>query len=186
MAEIPSIVLKTRELLTLRGYVVDTLLEYENRFVMYPTKGKDGAMIKKTVWIFKDAKVVGIAVVKDILSAMEESDSVDGMLVGGTRFTPAAKKHASQSRVELVTGDYASFDLFDHELVPIHTIVDDAELKLILDHYGISKSQLPRVSKDDPAAKAIGAHSGQVIRIERESLTAGKSYYYRMVTNMAR
>ncbi len=186
MVELPSIVIKTRELLSLRSYRVSELLEYENRYVMYPIRDKGDELLKKTVWIFKEPKVVGIAVVKDILGDMEENESYDAMLVGGTRFTPAAKKFAKQARVELVTGQYASFDLFGHQLVPQHLITDDSEIKLILNHYGIQKSQLPRISRDDPAAKAVGARRGQVIRIERDSPTAGMVYYYRIVTDLAR
>ena len=186
MSEIPSIIMKTRELLTLRGYTVSELLEYENRYVMYPKRVKDNRVLTKTVWIFKEPKIVGIAVVKDILADMEEKETYDGMLVGGVRFTPAAKKHASRTRVELVVGNYASFDIFDHNLVPHHGIADEAEIELILKHYGITKSQLPRISKEDPAAKAIGAKAGNVIRIDRESPIAGKTFYYRVVADIGR
>ncbi|MCK4484870.1 MAG: DNA-directed RNA polymerase subunit H [Candidatus Thorarchaeota archaeon] len=105
------------------------------------------------------------------------------MLVGGTRYTPAAKKHARATRVELVEGGYASFDLFGHELVPQHTIAEDSEVQLVLNHYGIKKSQLPRILRDDPAARVLGAKVGQVIRIGRTSPTAGSIYYYRLVVD---
>ncbi|MFW9805142.1 MAG: DNA-directed RNA polymerase subunit H [Candidatus Thorarchaeota archaeon] len=87
------------------------------------------------------------------------------------------------SRVELVDGGYASFDLFEHELVPPHVIASDEEIKLVLEHYGITKSQLPRIYRDDPAVRVLGARPGQVIRIERSSPTAGRSYYYRLVVD---
>ena len=83
----------------------------------------------------------------------------------------------------MVDGGYASFDLFEHELVPTHVIAADDEVQLVLDHYGIEKNQLPRIFRDDPAVKVLGARPGQVIRIERESPTAGKSFYYRLVIN---
>ncbi|MBY8998061.1 MAG: DNA-directed RNA polymerase subunit H [Candidatus Thorarchaeota archaeon] len=105
------------------------------------------------------------------------------MLVGGSRFTPASKKFAKESRVELVDGGYASFDLFEHELVPPHIIAADDEIQLVLDHYGIEKNKLPRIRRDDPAVKVLGARPGQVIRIERDSLTAGTSFYYRLVVD---
>ncbi|MFW9964711.1 MAG: DNA-directed RNA polymerase subunit H [Candidatus Sifarchaeia archaeon] len=90
---------------------------------------------------------------------------------------------AKISRVELVEGGYASFELFEHELVPAHIIASNEEIKLVLDHFGIEKSQLPRIYRDDPAVKVLGARPGQVIRIERNSPTAGKSYYYRLVSD---
>ncbi len=183
MAELPSIVLKTRALLNLRRYVVDEVLEYENRYALYPEKLDEGDVLKSVVWIFKEQKVIGVAIVRDIVKEMEETNSIQGMLVGGTRYTPAAKKHARATRVELVEGGYASFDLFGHELVPQHTIAEDSEIDLVLNHYGIKKSQLPRILRDDPAARVLGAKVGQVIRIGRTSPTAGSIYYYRLVVD---
>ncbi|MGY5879572.1 MAG: DNA-directed RNA polymerase subunit H [Candidatus Thorarchaeota archaeon] len=83
--------------------------------------------------------------------------------------------------MELVEGGYASFDLFEHELVPKHWIASDEEIDMVLTHYKIDKTQLPRIASDDPAVKVLGALPGQVLRIERESLTSGTSYYYRLV-----
>lgn len=182
MVEFPSMVIKVRSLLTLRSYEVSELLEYEERFEMHPARTLPDQTVKSVVWIFKEPRVVGIALVKDLQKKMEELDAQEGMLVGGSRFTPAAKKHALASRIELVLGTYSSFDLFYHELVPEHVIADDDEIGLVLDHYGLTRDQIPRIFRDDPAAKVLGAKPGQVIRISRESDTAGSVYYYRLVT----
>ncbi|MBN2230601.1 MAG: DNA-directed RNA polymerase subunit H [Candidatus Thorarchaeota archaeon] len=103
------------------------------------------------------------------------------MLVGGDRFTPASKKFAKSARVELVEGNYSSFDLFGHELVPPHIIAEPTEVERVLDHYKIKKTQLPRIRTSDAAARVLGARAGQVVRILRDSDTAGDSYYYRLV-----
>jgi DNA-directed RNA polymerase subunit H len=182
MVELPSMVIKVRSLLSLRSYEVSELLEYEERFEMHPTRDMPDHQIKSVIWIFKEPRVVGIAIVKDLQKKMEETDAQEGMLVGGSRFTPAAKKHALASRIELVLGTYSSFDLFEHELVPEHVIAEESEVGLVLDHYGLSKDQIPRIYRDDPAARVLGAKPGQVIRIARESDTAGGVYYYRLVT----
>jgi DNA-directed RNA polymerase subunit H (RpoH/RPB5) len=182
MFELPKPVVKTRGLLNLRAYVTTELLEYEDKFVMYPTKEKDGRTLRYVVWILKENRVVGIALLRDLASKMEEVEAQRGMIVGGTRYTPAGKKYAKSARIELVEGGYASFDLFEHELVPKHWIASDEEIKMVLTHYKIEKSQLPRIASDDPAVKVLGALPGQVLRIERNSLTSGTSYYYRLVT----
>jgi DNA-directed RNA polymerase subunit H len=181
LPEIPAIVIKTRALLALRGFTADQLLEYEDRWVMHPNRESDDGLLKYAVWILKEEKVVGVAIVRDLVKEMEESESQRGMLVGGARFTPASKKFAKVSRVELVQGNYASFDLFDHELVPPHVIAEDSEIQLVLEHYGIDKTHLPRIQSRDPAARVLGARPGQVIRVERSSPTAGVAFYYRLV-----
>lgn len=179
--EIPIVVLKTRSLLALRGFTANELLEYDDRFVMHPSRDAEDTTLKYTVWILKEEKVVGIALVRDLVKEMEENGSQRGMLVGGARFTPASKKYSKVSRVELVAGHYASFDLFGHEMVPDHVIAEDTEVQMILDHYGINKTHLPRIQVRDPAARVLGARPGQIIRVERESPTAGKTFYYRLV-----
>lgn len=181
MMEFPSTVIKTRGLLTLRSYVVEELLEYEERYEMHPVKAIENLTIRSVVWILKVPRVVGVALVKDLVKKMEEADAQEGMLIGGSRFTPAARKHALDTRVELVLGNYSSFDLFSHELVPAHTIAEDNEVAMVLDYYGINRDQIPRIRRDDPAVKVLGAKPGQVVRIERNSDTAGNVYYYRLV-----
>lgn len=179
--EIPRIVEKTRALLALRGFGTYELLEYEDRFVMHPQGTLADVSVKYVIWILKEERVVGVAIVRDLFKEMEETESQRGMLVGGNRFTPAAKKYSKASRIELVEGNYASFDLFDHNLVPSHIIAEQSEVDLVLDHYKIKKTQLPRIYTSDAAAKVLGARVGQIIRVERESETAGMTFYYRLV-----
>ena len=181
--EIPSIVVKTRELLALRGFTANEFLEYEDRYTLHPTKESKSILVKYVVWVLKEEKVVGVAIVRDLVKEMEDTESQRGMLVGGNRFTPASKKYAKASKVELVAGNYSSFDLFDHEMVPTHVIAEDTEIQLVLDHYGIRKTHLPRIQSRDPAARVLGARPGQVIRVERASPTAGVAYYYRLVVD---
>lgn len=183
LLEIPAIVIKTRALLALRGFTLKELLEYDDRYVLHPKRDTKDGLRKYVVWILKETKVVGVALVREVVKEMEETEAQRGMLVGGSRFTPASKKYAKASKVELVEGNYASFDLFGHEMVPTHIIAEEAEIKLVLEHYGISKTHLPRIQSRDPAARVLGARPGQVIRVERPSHTAGLSYYYRLVVD---
>ncbi len=153
---------------------------------MFPSREVKGITVRKIVWIYKEPKVIGVALIRDLNRAMEENECQEGMLVGGSRFTPAAKKLARKSRVELVEGGYASFELFGHEIVPKHVIASDDEVNMVMEHYGITKTQLPRIARMDPAARVLGAKIGQVIRIERDSPTSGKTYYYRLVMEPGR
>ena len=68
-------------------------------------------------------------------------------------------------------------------VISSHAFASEEEIQLVLDHYGIEKNQLPRIFRDDPAVRVLGARPGQVIRIERDSPTAGKSFYYRLVVD---
>ena len=183
MSDFPTIVEKTRALLALRGFSTHELLEYDDRYVMHPEHIIGDTNVKYVIWVLKEERVVGVALIRDLVKEMEENEAQRGMLVGGNRFTPAATKFAKKSKVELVVGNYSSFDLFEHELVPSHIIVEPAEVELLTKHYKIKKTQLPRVHSSDPAARVLGARPGQVLRIERQSETSGKTYYYRLVVD---
>ncbi len=74
------------------------------------------------------------------------------------------------------------FNILKHELVPEHIIVkDEEEIKELMNKYNIIPEQLPKILKSDPAAKAIDAKEGDIIKIIRKSPTAGVSVYYRIV-----
>ncbi|NYT05774.1 MAG: DNA-directed RNA polymerase subunit H [Methanomicrobiales archaeon] len=74
-----------------------------------------------------------------------------------------------------------SFDVLDHVMVPDHQIMSEEEVATLLSSYTITHDQLPKIYHDDPAVKSIGAKIGDVIRIIRNSQTAGKAESYRLV-----
>ncbi len=71
--------------------------------------------------------------------------------------------------------------LQDHILVPKHELLSEEEAEKILETLKLNKEQLPKIKVDDPIAKEIGAKVGDIIRIERESPTSGRSIAYRLV-----
>ncbi len=71
--------------------------------------------------------------------------------------------------------------LQDHILVPKHEVLSKEEAEEVLRTLGIRPEQLPKIRADDPIAKEIGAKVGDIVRIIRESPTAGISIAYRLV-----
>ncbi len=72
-------------------------------------------------------------------------------------------------------------NLLDHVFVPKHEILSAAEKKEILRRYNIRKENLPKIRADDVVAVKIEAKPGDILRIIRDSATAGKALYYRLV-----
>jgi len=66
-------------------------------------------------------------------------------------------------------------------LVPKHEVLSKEEAEELLRSLGVKKEQLPKMKATDPIAKEIGAKVGDIVKITRESLTAGKSVAYRLV-----
>ena len=73
------------------------------------------------------------------------------------------------------------FNLFEHVLVPEHILLNDEEARLVLEKYRIKPHQLPFIKASDPAARAIKARPGNIIKIIRKSPTAGEAIAYRYV-----
>lgn len=73
------------------------------------------------------------------------------------------------------------FNVLDHEMVPEHGIISKKDVEALLTRYDITKEQLPKIKSVDPICKEISAKSGDVVKIIRDSTTAGKSIVYRLV-----
>lgn len=73
------------------------------------------------------------------------------------------------------------FNILDHNLVPEHIILNDAEVEEVMLKYNITDMvQFPDISRFDPVAKAIGIRPGQVCKIIRPSKTSINTDYYRI------
>jgi DNA-directed RNA polymerase subunit H len=73
------------------------------------------------------------------------------------------------------------FNILNHSLVPEHTIINETEVKEIMQRYNIlNKSDFPDISRFDPVARVIGLRPGNVCKIVRPSKTAITTNYYRI------
>ena len=72
-------------------------------------------------------------------------------------------------------------NILDHKLVPKHEVLPTKEKKELLERLVIEKEHLPQVLETDPVVKGIGAKKGDILKISRNSETAGETTYYRLV-----
>ena len=71
--------------------------------------------------------------------------------------------------------------ILEHELVPKHRVLSPEEAEEVLKKYCATPQQLPKILASDPVVRELGAKPGDIIEIVRESETAGKAIYYRVV-----
>jgi len=73
-------------------------------------------------------------------------------------------------------------DVLLHDLCPKHILLTKSEAEELLDKYKIRYTDLPQMFEKDPAAIAIGAREGDVVKIIRESeTTVDEIEYFRYV-----
>lgn len=75
-----------------------------------------------------------------------------------------------------------SDDSIQHVLVPKHTKLSDAEKKALLEKYNITVRELPKIPQTDSALAGMDVKQGDVVKISRDSPTAGKATFYRGVS----
>jgi DNA-directed RNA polymerase subunit H (RpoH/RPB5) len=72
-------------------------------------------------------------------------------------------------------------DISKHVLVPKHVILNEVEKEELLRKYNVTVNQLPRIVLSDPMVTKLEAKVGDVVKIVRDSQTAGTTTYYRVV-----
>ncbi|MFX0167919.1 MAG: DNA-directed RNA polymerase subunit H [Candidatus Hodarchaeota archaeon] len=170
-----------KRLIQRRGFTITKRVEGEKEGLVDIHAKSTDAKKKLTllVRIVLDTPTIGVEILRNTIKEREAGEFSNAILIGGERYTYAARREAKELDVELLHRRFLSIDLFMHELVPTHEMLSEEEIVEIEKEYGIDREQLPKMKVGDPAAKAIGARPGDVLRIVRESETAGHHLMYR-------
>jgi len=169
---------KAQILIGLRGYKLVGKKKHKDgsSFQVKTTEGR-----KMLIYCWPTQGTVGVQVINQVKKVMKDQAVERGVLVTSGRLTQAAKVHARRRAIEVIPRIFPSFNIFSHVLVPKHEIVPSEEREKLLNEYRVQPYQLPRLKASDPGAKAIGAKPGDIVRIIRDSPTAGKYTSYRYV-----
>ncbi len=92
---------------------------------------------------------------------------------------PARSSLSSTKSINLTM----AFDVTTHNLVPKHVKISDSEKEKFLQEQVLATRQLPKILKTDPAILHLKTQAGDIIKVERKSITAGVSLYYRVVVD---
>ncbi len=94
---------------------------------------------------------------------------------------PKVKKVIGASKKTKFTS--TEFDVCAHVLVPKHTLLSNKQKEELFKIYNITTKELPKIMLKDPAIQHLEPKVDDVIKIERNSITAEKSIFYRGVIN---
>lgn len=169
---------KARILMGLRGYKLVKRREHKGATSFLVKTAEDK---KELIWCLPTQGTVGVQFINQLRKAMKDADVERAIIVTGGRYTQAAKTHSRRRGIELIPRIFPSFNIYEHVLVPKHEIATSEEREKILSEYRVQPYQLPRLKASDPAVKAIGAKPGDLIKVTRDSPSAGKYVSYRYV-----
>jgi DNA-directed RNA polymerase subunit H len=149
----------------------------DGRIVYFLTNGKDQIIMH----VILGQKTIGISYVRELKEMVDKEGASKGILVGDGKYTYSARSSSEELGIELIPPTMPTFDIFEHELVPIHEIVSQEELAELVKKYHAEPYQFPWIKVNDPISIILGAKPGDVLRITLDSETAGKSISYRYV-----
>ena len=169
---------KTKVLIKLRGYKLLKKEEIKNAN-SYIIKMKDGN--KAILWAITTDGTVGVAYITQLKKAMDDADIKKGIVVTIGKYTHTAKSRSKQHGIELIPKIFPSFQIFDHDFVSKHELLNLEEKKKFLEENKVKAYQLPRINSSDPAIIAVGGNPGDIVRVIRNSKTAGRYVAFRYV-----
>ena len=74
-------------------------------------------------------------------------------------------------------------DVSKHTLVPKHTKLSEKERKELFEKYAVELKELPRMLRTDPVIQELDIKEGDIVKIVRQSPTAGSHTFYRRVVS---
>lgn len=160
-----------------RKIKVDSVEKDEDRIVYRMSRGDE----KYIMHVLLGKKTIGIAYIRELRDKVDEEEVTGGIIVGDGKYTYSARSSAPEMRIELIPPTLPAFDIFEHDLVPLHEVVSQEERKELSEKYHAEPFQFPWIKSVDPISIILGAKPGDVVRITQKSETAGKYETYRYV-----
>lgn len=138
-----------------------------------------------TIWVeFIAEAQIGVKEIKRFVQHCSEHGFKSGIMVTQGALSPQARKvinaTAQYTLIECFMQDDLLVNITHHELVPTHVVLSREEKAALLKRYRLKDTQLPRILQKDPVARYLGLKRGQVVKIIRNSETAGRYASYRL------
>ena len=132
---------------------------------------------------FPDQKV-NTDYIKQYLNLMKETKVNSGIIIISGKLSQQAKQKVQEInkelQVEIFTVNELVVNITEHELVPKHILLSKEDKDILLKRYKIKENQLPKILVTDPVARFLGLKRGDVVKIIRNSETAGRYITYRI------
>ena len=103
-----------------RDLIVDSVEKEEGKIIYRLSRGDEIYLLH----ILLNKKTIGIAYIRDLRDQIETEGVTGGIVVGDGKYTYSARSNAPDMRIELIPPSLPTFDIFEHDLVPLHILSD--------------------------------------------------------------
>ena len=191
------------KMLDARGYIVDPddlAMSEETYFERFGKLEREDARCQinaqakdeegEQIYVFfldnRGKPKIGIKPLQEVIVNLQAMGSRRAIIIVKSGLTSMAYQTLGEMdaehdyHIEHFQDDELPINIMEHELVPKHEILTPAEKKQLLERYGLTPKQLPKIQRYDPVARFLGLRKDQVVRITRFSETAGRYVTYRI------
>lgn len=138
----------------------------------------------RIVVFFSDDMKINVSVVSNYAQRLNRDQIERAIIIYKGTVTPTAKQGIQDLQpfffIEYFDENELVVNITEHELVPTHVVLTSEEKKALLKRYKVKETQLPKIQTSDPVGRYYGLNKGQVVKITRNSETAGKYVTYRL------
>ncbi|NVM52780.1 MAG: DNA-directed RNA polymerase subunit H [Candidatus Helarchaeota archaeon] len=180
-SKVNPLIEKTKVLMKNRGYTEDLDKKKSEENKMDFLYFKDGQGQQLIVHCTFKNETIGVAYIRDLVKKFDKKKIKQRIFIGTGKVTRSALNELAANKIEYIPADLVLMDILEHEFVPKHEILSKTETANLLEQLKVPGSALPGILITDPVARVIGAELGDVVKITRESETAGETIIYRLV-----
>ena len=145
---------------------------------------KVGEEVNRLYYEYVTSTKLNAGDISQFFSQMKEGKAESGIIIYSGQLSPQAKQKLADINMELQVQCFNISELMvnitEHTYVPKHLLLSTEEKKELKKKYKITENQLPKILSTDPVAKYLGLKRGDVVKIIRDSETAGKYVTYRI------
>ena len=158
---------------------------YDNNTSFYKSRTDDDNHLKKVAVKLLLRKITTINKIEDIDNFLDKYQDYYKIIIV-SKITPKAhKKFLEYDNLEVFSDDELLTNKIDHIFVPKHIILTTEQQNQIKKEYEFKRNEIGKIKQSDPIARYYNIKVGQIIMIERPSITSGISIYYRICIQSA-
>jgi DNA-directed RNA polymerase subunit H (RpoH/RPB5) len=125
-------------------------------------------------------KITTIRKVEDIENFLEKFKDYHKIFIV-TKLAPKAyKQFLEYEKTDVFSDNDLMVNIIDNILVPKHIVLTEEEVEQFKKEFGVKKKEMGKILSTDPMARYYGMKAGDIVKIERPSITSGISIYYRI------